>query len=611
MKYEFKAEVKQVLDIVIISLYTDKEIFVRELVSNASDASGKLRFLKLSGKEIVDPDAELKIEVGCDDKAGTVWVEDFGVGMTENELMENLGTIAHSGSKAFLEALKESKGELGERLIGQFGVGFYSVFMVADKVEVQTRSYDPSAKALQWTCDGSAEFEISPSDRVQRGTKIILHLKKDYLEFADKYRLRSILDKYSIFVEYPLYLNGEKLETMQPVWLKSKADVKPDEYEAFYKFREHTSEAPLDWIHFSADAPIALNALIYIPPVNGERLGFGKVKCDVGLYCKKVLIDAHPENLLPDWMRFAKGVVDCADLPMNISRESMQDSALVAKIGRIVVKKFVRHMSELAKKDAEKFSKVMKLFGSFIKEGAAMDFEHRDALMKLLRFESSSLEKGKETSFEEYVSRMKDGQKSIFYAFGADRESIESAPYLEAFKARGIEVLFLYEPIDSFVLSNLGEFDGKKFEAIDSADIELPEAPAAQGESMPDDDIKSLCEWIKAKLGSDRVESVSTGARLTESPAAALNADPINPSMRRIMKIMNPDADLPKPKVKFEINPRSDVIKNLNELRGKDENLAELVLEQLFDDSLLSAGLLENPQSMAGRINKILARVKS
>ena len=610
MKYEFKAEVRQVLDIVINSLYTDKEIFVRELVSNASDASGKLRFLKLSGKEIADPDAELKIEVGCDDKEGTVWVEDFGVGMTEKELMENLGTIAHSGSKAFLEALKDSKGELGDRLIGQFGVGFYSVFMVSDKVEVETRSYDLSSKPLKWSCDGSAEFEISEGSRSVRGTKITVHLKKDFLEFADKYRLRSILDKYSVFVEYPLFLNGEKLETMQPVWLKGKSDVKPEEYEAFYKFREHTSEAPLDWVHFSSDAPIALNALVYVPPVNGERLGFGKVKCNVGLYCKKILIDAHPENLLPDWMRFAKGVVDSADLPLNISRESMQDSALVSKIGRIVVKKFVRHISDLSKKDPEKFSKIMKTFGNFFKEGAAMDFEHSSELRKLLRFESSSLEAGKQTSFEDYVSRMKDGQKSIFYAYGPDRRTIESAPYLEAFKARGIEVLFLYEPIDTFVLSNLGDFDGKKFEAIDSADIDLPEAPAAEGESLPKEDMESLCEWIKSKLGADRVAEVCAGTRLTESPAAALNADPINPSMRRIMRLMNPEDDLPQPKVKFEINPRSAVIKNLNEIRSKDEALAVLVLEQLFDDSMLSAGLLENPQSMASRINRILERVK-
>ncbi|MBQ2722876.1 MAG: molecular chaperone HtpG, partial [Opitutales bacterium] len=474
MEYKFKAEVKQVLDIVINSLYTDKEIFVRELISNASDASEKVRFAKLSSDQKIE-DGELKIKLALDDKEKIFSIEDFGVGMTEDELVQNLGTIAHSGSKAFVEALKESNGNVSENLIGQFGVGFYSVFMVSDKVEVFTKS--EGGKALKWSCAGDENFTIEECDKAERGTKIVAHLKPEYAEFASADRIREIVEKYSAYVEFPIFLGDEELKTRQAIWLKAKSDITAEQYEEFYKFQAHAFDKPLDWLHFKADAPVELNALIYIPSENPERLGFGKTECGVSLYCKKVLIDPSPKNLFPEWMRFAKGVIDSSDIPLNISRESMQDSGLSKKLGKVVLKKFIKHLAEMAKKDSEKYDKFFKKFGVFIKEGSAMDLENRTELEKLLRYESSLYPDGEKVSLDDYVSRMKESQKEIYYACGADRKTIESAPYLEAFTARGIEVLFFYDGIDPFVAGHIGTYKEKQFVSIDSGDIELPDAP--------------------------------------------------------------------------------------------------------------------------------------
>ncbi len=609
MEYKFKAEVKQVLDIVINSLYTDKEIFVRELVSNASDASEKARFQTLSkGKKITDGD--LKISIVLDEKENTFAIEDFGIGMTEDDLVQNLGTIAHSGSKAFVEALKNSGTNGGENLIGQFGVGFYSVFMVSDNVEVLTKSED--GKALRWSCKGDENFTIDEIEKAERGTKIIAHLKTEYSEFSKPARIREILEKYSAYIDFPILLNDEEIKTRQAIWLKTKSEVTDEQYEEFYKFQSHGYGKPLDWLHFKADAPLELNALIYIPSENPEKLGFGKTECGVSLYCKKVLIDPSPKNLFPEWMRFTTGVIDSSDIPLNISRESMQDTGLIRKIGKVVLKKFIKKLTDTLKKDAKKYDEFFKKFGIFIKEGAASDFENRAELEKLLRFESSLYADGENVSLEDYVSRMKDDQKEIYYACGVDRKTIESAPYLEAFTARGLEVLFFYDPIDPFLAGNLGSFKEKRFVSVDSGDIELPDVPqSTNGEPIPEEELSPLKDWIKSTLGDSRVTEVLSTGRLIDSPAAALNADGITPQMRAMMKAMNPDSQLPPPVVKFEINPRSDVIKNIDTLKKSDETLAKLVLEQLFDNALLSAGLLENPRAMANRLNEILAKVKA
>lgn len=608
--HTFQAEVKQVLDIVVHSLYTDKAIFLRELVSNASDALEKLRHTQLTEKHVLDENLELEINVTTDDNGHTITVQDFGIGMTHDELIENLGTIAHSGSKAFLEAIKASGG-VNENLIGQFGVGFYSVFMVADKVEVFTRSWHPDSTGWRWESDGSGSYTIEEVEGQRRGTKIVVHLKDDAKEFAQKWKAQGIVETYSSYLEFPVNLNGKKVNTKEAIWLKSKDEVSEEDYKEFYKFQAKAMDEPLDWMHFAADAPLEINSLLFIPGQNPEMPGLGRTDHGVALHCRKVLIDPEPKEFLPEWLRFLRGVVDSSDLPLNISRESMQDSALVRKLGQVIVKRFCKHLETMAKKDAEKFAKFNEQFSVYLKEGAATDYQFREQLSSLLRFESSMTEPGKLTSLQEYLDRAKDDQKEIYYLVGPSRAAIESGPYLEAFKARSLEVIYGFEPIDDFVFSNLGQFKEKQFKSADSDDIELDDsAPTPEGEPLSDEEAKGLCEWLKETLG-ERVKEVETGKRLVDSPVAALNADAMmSPSMRRLMKAMgNKDAASAPVVVKLQVNPRHELIKVLATKRTADEATAKLVAEQLYDNALIAAGLLEDPRSMVNRLNQLLAKV--
>ena len=473
-KHEFQAEVKQVLDIVINSLYTDKEVFIRELVSNASDALEKLRYLQLTEKEVFDEELPLEINISTDDKENTITIEDHGIGMTRDELTKNLGTIAHSGSKAFLNAVKKG-GEVDQNLIGQFGVGFYSVFMVAKSVEVYTHNWKKTAKSLLWKSDGSGTFEIESAKGVRRGTKVVVHLKEEDKEFSNTERVKHILMHYSSFVQFPIKLNGKQINNILPIWMRNKNEIKDEEYTEFYRFQANAFDEPYYRMHFSSDAPIEINALVFVPEHNPEQLGFGKVDPGVSLYCKKILIDSKPEGLLPDWMRFLKGVVDSADLPLNISRETMQDSALANKIGQVITGRFIKLLEDESKKDSEKYKEFYQNFSIFIKEGVAADFKNRDKLAKLLRYESSATEKGEFATLDEYVSRMKEEQKEIYYLFAPNREAIDGGPHLEAFKAQGIEVLYLYEPVDEFVMSSLMKYADKDLVSADNSDIELEE----------------------------------------------------------------------------------------------------------------------------------------
>lgn len=614
--HEFQAEVKQVLDIVVHSLYTDKEIFVRELVSNASDALEKLRHTQLTEKDIFDDNLGLEINITTDDAAGTITIQDFGIGMTRDELVENLGTIAHSGSKAFLNAIKESGG-MNENLIGQFGVGFYSVFMVAKEVKVFSRTWHTGGEGFLWSSDGSGKYSIEPSEGQRRGTKIVIALQDEHKEFAQESRVKGILERYSSFIEFPVNLNGEKVNTTQAVWLKNKNDVSEEEYKEFYKFQAKAFDEPLDWMHFSADAPLAINALLYVPGSNPELMGFGKTEPAVALHCRKILIDPEPPELLPEWLRFLKGVVDSADLPLNISRESMQDSSLVKKLGDVITKRFLKHLEEIARKDADKFEKIWRTFGVFLKEGVATDFTHREKLANLLRYESSMTEPGKLTSLQAYVDRMKDEQKAIYFLSGPSREAIESGPYLEAFKARSLEVIYCLEPIDDFVMQHLHQFQEKELTSADQDELELGDSnEQAEGEELPKEKLDALCGWLKETLGENRVKGVAAGTRLVGSPAIALNADKMMTShMRRMMKAMaqsrgeSAPADLPNA-VNLEINARHGLIHHLAELKDSDAETAKLVAEQVYDNALISAGMLEDPRGMINRLHELLAKVK-
>jgi molecular chaperone HtpG len=619
-RHEFQAEVKQVLDIVVHSLYTDKEIFVRELISNASDATEKLRHTQVAQKDanIYDADLDLEIQVTSDEDAGEITIRDFGIGMTHDELIENLGTIAHSGSKAFLNALKEG-GERNENLIGQFGVGFYSVFMVADSVKVYTRSWQAEGQCYCWSSDGSGAYEIEPVDGERRGTRIVLKLKDEYKDFAKKGRIEEIIKKYSAFVQFPVLVEGEKLNTVGAIWLKSKNDVSEEEYKEFYKFQAKAFDEPRFWLHFSADAPISINALLFAPTENMEGFGFGRMEPGVALYCRKVLIDSDPKNLLPDWLRFVRGVVDSADLPLNISRESMQDSTLIQKLNKVITKRFLKTLEEKAKKEPEVYDDFWQNFGLFLKEGVTTDFTHRDQLLKLLRYESSYTEKGKNTSLGDYLSRAPEGQKEIYYLFGPSREAIESGPYIEAFKARKIEVLYLYEPIDEFVMNHARAFEEKNFVSADSDAIDLdaiaPETETEKGEALEAADSDALCAFIKEKLG-DEVTEVSASKRLVGSPAMIVNADKMmTAQMRKMMKAMQQKAGGPdmggEPPVKLQVNPRHPLVKNLAKLHSNNGELATLISQQLLDNARVAAGLLEDPSLMIQRNYKILEQLSA
>ncbi|PQJ30016.1 molecular chaperone HtpG [Rubritalea profundi] len=606
-QHGFQAEVKQLLDIVIHSLYTDSEIFVRELVSNASDALEKARLKQLTENDVYQGDAELKICITTDEENNTLTIQDFGIGMNRDELTENLGTIAHSGTKAFLEQLKEKNGDGGNAdVIGQFGVGFYSAFMAADEVEVSTHSWDPAAENLKWTSDGSTGYSIEEIDEQARGCKMVMKLKEDKAEFSKADRVKEILEKYSNFVTFPIELNGERVNKVEALWLKSKSEVTTEQYTEFYKFVAHAYDEPKFTMHFSADAPLAINALLFVPGENQEQFGMGQMEAGVSLYCRKVLIDAKPQKLLPEWLRFLRGVIDSADLPLNISRETMQDTALIQKLNKLITKRFLKFLATQAKNEPEAYMDFYTKFGRFLKEGIATSFEHQEQLAGLIRFESTSTEAGTQTGFAEYIERAADDQEVIYFLTGASRDILSKGPYLEAFKARGIEVALFTDQVDQYVLDSMPEFKGKKLVPADRADIELDDLEA-EGEALDASSLAALTGWMQDTLG-ERVEKVEAGKRLVDSPIAALAPkEAPNAQMMAMMKAMG--QEVPTPKVTLEINPRSEVIKNLSSLQQKDNELATLVAQQLTDNALLAAGLLENPQEMVSRMNDLLARV--
>ena len=614
---EFQAEVKKLLDIVIHSLYTERDIFVRELVSNAADALEKFRHQSLLEEEVFDSHVPLEIIIDVDDENHTLTITDTGIGMSREELEANLGTIAHSGSNTFLSELAEAaKKDIS--LIGQFGVGFYSAFMAAKKVRVLSRSYVPDAEGYEWSSDGSGSYTLTEEKGLRRGTRIIVELKDDAHEFADEEKIKGIIKQYSNFVPFPIKVKGETVNTVQALWARSKNEIKEEEYTEFYKFIGNAFDEPLQRLHFTADAPLAINALLFVPKENIERLGFGRMKSGVNLYCQKVLIEQHSENILPEWLRFLKGVVDSEDLPLNISRQALQDSVLVAKLKKVLTKRFLRFLGEQAREDGEKYNGFFADFGIYLKEGATSDYAYRDEIAKLLRFESSKSEAGKLISLEDYVERMVEGQKEIYYINGPSRAATESGPYVEAFRKRNIEIIYTLEPIDDFVMNHIGEFDGKKLVSADRGDLDLSavkstgDAEEKETESALEEDVvKSLTAWIKNALG-DRVKEVIVSKRLVDSPAIVVNPDGyMTSTMERVMQAARLEKGEPFQETgakNLEINTGHSLIKQLSLLRGTDESFANDIVEQIFDNALIQAGLMVDPMKMVERSYKILER---
>ena len=607
-KHHFQAEIQQLLDIVIHSLYTDKEIFVRELISNGADACEKLRFTQTSGNPVHQPEIPAAISLTTDDKAGTITFTDTGVGMTHAELVQNLGTIAHSGTKAFLKQMAEDK-KPDVNLIGQFGVGFYSAFMAAKKVTVLSRSAAPEESGWQWTSEGTGGYEIVPAADLPRGTKITLELKDDAKDFAQASTIERIIKRYSSFVPFPIELNGTRLNTVQAIWARNKSEIKEEEYNEFYQFVGHDHESPLYRLHFSADAPLAIQSLLFVPSHNLETMGMGHIESEVNLYCRKILIQAKAKGLFPEWLRFLKGVVDSEDLPLNISRETMQDSSLLQKLNKVLTGRFLKFLDEQAGKDAATYEKFYGEFNKFLKEGVVTDFTHKDALGKLLRYESSTLEKGKLTSLADYVQRMPSDQKEIYCLLSPNRAAAESSPYFEVFRERKYEVLFLYDPWDEFVMDHLREFEGKPLRPAEKADLNLNDTSKKEG-ALSEEAAKSLAQWLKETLG-DKVGEVRSSLRLVESPAVVVEADKfMTSSMRRIMKAMKKDGDdLPSAQQDLEINPSHPIISRLDAMRQKDAALAATVAEQLLDNARVAAGLLDDPRTMLNRLNQLLEKV--
>lgn len=613
--HEFQAETKKLLDIVINSLYTERDVFIRELISNSADALEKYRHESLTGnqEDLFDSHVPLEIRIDLDEDQNMLTITDTGIGMTLDELISDLGTIAHSGSNSFLAELAEAARK-DVSLIGQFGVGFYSAFMAGSKVVVQSRSWD-GTEGHEWVSDGTGSFEISECTGLHRGTKIIISLKDGCEDYAKQWKVESIIKQYSAFVPFPILLDGDKVNTVQALWTRNRSEIKEEEYLEFYKFIANSTDEPVYQLHFSTDAPLAINALLFVPQENLEIMGFGRVSPGVNLYCQRILIDQHSESILPEWLRFLKGVVDSEDLPLNISRQALQDNALVAKIRRVLSKRFLKYLAEEAKKDEESYLKFWDTFGIYLKEGVASDFEYRAELGKLLRFESSKSKESTPIGLDEYLLRTSPDQEEIYYINGPSRDAIEAGPYVEMFRKKDIEIIYTMEPIDDFVLSHLAEYEGKKFVSADRADLSLDDKggsaddkQADEGEGLADDKSKELIGWLKKTL-NDKVNDVSISSRLVDAPAMIVNPDGfMTSSMERVMAAGRLEKGLGGEisKKNLEINTANPLICRLSELVDTDESFAVEVAQQIYDNAMIQAGLTVDPLEMVERNYRIL-----
>lgn len=601
-QYEFRAEIQQLLNILVHSLYTDREIFLRELISNASDAIHRAQFEMLTNKDVLDPDTELAIRISADEANKTITITDTGIGMNHDEMIENLGTIAHSGALSFLNTLKE-KGSNSSDIIGQFGVGFYSVFMVADQVSVTSRSYRLDDQAWTWVSDGGNAYTIEPAEKTTRGTEITLKLKDDATEFLPSYRLESIIKKHSNYIPFPIYVGDKVANQQTALWRRTPREVTEQEYTEFYQQLSYDSVPPLAHIHVIAEAPVQFYSLLFVPS-KADRGLFNTESADNGprLYARKVLIQEHAKDLLPAWMRFVEGVVDSEDLPLNISRETVQANRVMARLKTTLSGKVIGELESLAEKDAPKYVEFWIEFGRLIKEGIATDFANRERLSKLLRFHTSR-DSEAWASLADYKARMVDGQKEIYYVFGEDLKSAARSPHLDIFKARGIEVLYLTETIDSFMIGSVTEFDGVNLRNGADAELDLPDAPAAeQGEALNDDAIGTLISRFKAVL-NDRVSDVRESKLLTESPVRLVTADKgMGADMERVYRML--DKPFEAQKRILEVNRRHPLIRNMADL--SDTVLLDDVAEQLYESAMLLEGIHPNPADMVPRIEALM-----
>lgn len=621
----FKTETRQLLDIVACSLYSDKEVFIRELVSNASDALEKRHLLELSNPEYAresDDEAPL-IALSCNQSKSRFIIRDTGIGMTKEELAENLGTIAGSGSKAFVRELQSSGQSAAEKIIGQFGVGFYACFMVAKSVKVYSRSAKKVSKGYLWESDGTGTFKITECEGVEKGTKIVLDVKDTELSFCTPQVVERVLKKYSNFVSYEITLNGGKVNTVEALWMKDKNDITNEEHIDFYKFISGSYDSPMFRLHYSIDAPMSVRALLYVPQSHTEKYGGGRMESGVSLYSRRVLIQSKAKGILPDWLRFIKGAVDSESIPLNVSREHTQDGGMMRRLSTILTKRVIRWFEEESKRDRSKYERFIQEYGPFLKEGICTDQVHKMELAKLLRFETTKSDIDYPyVSLDNYRDRMQPNQSHIYYLNSPSKEMAMQSPYYEQYKEHGLEVLICTEPIDDFVMQHLDTYAKHKLQNIEMYDANMDgyvqhkkklegdkEEDVSVKKQLNEVQVKALADFISKRLVG-RVGVVKATSRLRDSPAVL--ADHESAQMRKIYR-MTGQAAGPPPKYNLQFNPQHPLIRKLYTLSQSESSeeveTAGLLAEQVFDNAVIAAGLLEDPRSIVSRLNTIMSRM--
>lgn len=603
----FRAETRQLLNILIHSLYTEREVFLRELISNAADALTRVHFETLTNRDILDPEAELGIWIETEPQDKVLIIRDSGIGMSRDELAENLGTIAHSGAKAFLEAAQKGDPRLSD-IIGQFGVGFYSAFMVAERIEVISRSYRPMDSAARWTSSGEDTFTIEPAEKRERGTQIKIYLKEDATEFCEEPRLRQIIKKHSDFIPYPIYLNSSQdaVNRQSSLWRQPPNQVNEEQYREFYRQFSLDLNDPLLKLHLSIDAPVQLYALLYIP-ARSERNPLALRKEEgLRLYARKVLIQEYCKDLLPPSFRFVDGVVDSEDLPLNVSRESIQSNRIMEQLKRILTNKVIEALKALAKDKPEEYHRFWNSHGRSIREGIATDPDLSVTLQPLLRYRS--LKHPQEwISLDDYLLESPASQTKIYYLSGESERALVNSPHLDIFRDRGLDVLFMTDPLDAFVLLRMTQYSNHDLVNAASQDLHLPETVSNGSEQSQETtqqpEFTSLLDRFKAVLG-DRISDIRTGRHLTQSPLRlVIPPGGLQPELQKVYRLLDQAYEPPKPVV--EINPQHPIIQSLAQT-GTDSELSQMVIEQLFENALLIEGLHPDPASMTARINGLI-----
>ena len=616
-QHTFQAETQQLLNILIHSLYTEKEIFLRELISNASDALNRLQFEMLTNDAVQDAQVELEIHVEVDEAANTLTISDTGIGMNRDEIVAGLGTIAKSGAKAFIEAMAD-KPESAADIIGQFGVGFYSAFMVAKQVDVVSRSYRPEDEAVKWSATGGASYTLEAAEKDIRGTSVVLHLKDDEQEFAREFRLKDIIRRHSDYVAFPIHVGEDEEPTnkQQAIWRRSPSEVEDEEYDSFYKMLTMDFAGAKHHIHMRADVPMQFYALLYLPGSAEQNMFSPRTEPGLKLYARKVLIEEYNRELMPEYLSFVQGVVDSEDLPLSVSRESIQATRVMAGLKKTVTRRVLSELKRMARNDRDKYLNFFKEFGAFLKQGLVIESDDRGDLEPLLFFQTThDDDPGQYHSLDEVVERLSENQDDIYYIIADDYGSGSRSPHLDAFRQRGIEVLYFTHPVDAMLPMGLTEFKGHKLVSVDSADLDLGQVGQVDDEAeTPDaplesDSFAALQARVKARLG-ERVSDVRASKTLVGSPARLVSEDDSgNRYMYRINRLLDKEYELP---VKaLELNPRHPLMHNLNGLIHDEAgdgaaDLIDAVVEQVFETALLQDGIHPDPSSMAARLTLLM-----